>query len=247
MLVENDVFFLKIKQLYGEESFKKLQSSHIQVIGLGGVGSWVAESLVRSGIGELSLLDYDCVEASNVNRQIQADCSTLGQKKTLALGDRLIKINPNLKLHTIHDQITDDNCNHLIQAQADLIVEAIDQTWNKAQVLAHCFFNQISVVSSGGAGGKTDPFLIRADDLTLSYNDCLLSRVRKLLRTKLKLPREGKWGIDCVFSIEKVDRKENENLGTVSFVTGSFGFFMASVVVRKILNRVSCKGDLKQL
>ena len=149
--------FGALSRLYGNEGFARLQSSHIAVIGLGGVGSWVVEALARSGIGEMTLIDMDEVCLSNVNRQIHALDDTVGRSKAEVLSERITSISPNCAVHTKVCFFTESTAKSLLDSDYDMIVDTIDTTKNKCLLIAEARKRQLRLVTCGGAGGKLDP------------------------------------------------------------------------------------------
>lgn len=182
----------------------RLQKAHVVVAGLGGVGSWVAEALARSGIGKLSLIDMDHVALSNLNRQVHALHSTLGMAKIEAMAQRLRDISPAIEL-ALHDTFLSlDNLEQCIPGDCDGVADAIDQPVVKAALIAHLRQKRIPVVVCGAAGGRTDPLALRHADLALTTQDPLLARVRHHLRRQHGFPREvGRiFGVGAVYSVE---------------------------------------------
>ena len=232
--------FSGIERLYGIGSFARLTGSHVCVIGIGGVGSWATEALARSGVGRLTLIDLDHVAESNVNRQVHALTDTLGQAKVLAMRDRIAAIHPDCVVNCVEEFITPENIVSLIPA-CDAVVDAIDQVRAKAALIAHCRHAKIPLVTTGGAGGRTDPARVRVDDLSRTTQDALAAKVRALLRKEYGFPREKKFGIECVFSDEPtakpaacdVDEHGLHGLSCAGYgssvcVTAAFGFTAAA-------------------
>ena len=203
-------------RLYGAGALARFQAAHVAVIGIGGVGSWAAEALARSAIGEITLIDLDMLAESNVNRQIHALDPHFGQAKTSAMAGRIALINPACKVHGIEDFVTLDNLDALLNKNFSYLIDAIDHTRVKAAMIAWCLRRKIPLISAGAAGGKTDPTRIRIADLAQTQHDPLLARVRAVLRkdygfsqakannTKPKKPE--KFGVPAVFSDEAVRR-----------------------------------------
>jgi tRNA A37 threonylcarbamoyladenosine dehydratase len=196
-----------LERLYGAGALARAAKAHVVVVGIGGVGSWAAEALARSGIGRLTLIDLDHVAESNINRQIHALGSTLGAAKVLAMRERILAINPDCVVTPIEEFIDERNPPALIPA-CDAVIDAIDQVRAKAALIAHCHRAGIRIVTTGGAGGRTDPTRIEAIDLARTTQDALASKLRALLRKDYGFPREPKkkFGVDCVFSPEQVRR-----------------------------------------
>ncbi len=238
-----------IARLYGEQVLARLGGAHVCVIGIGGVGSWAAEALARSGVGRLTLIDLDHVAESNLNRQIHALESTLGQAKVLAMKDRIAAINPACAVATIEEFVTPDNVADLLP-RCDAVVDAIDQVRAKAALIAHCRRLGIPLVTTGGAGGKSDPAMIRVDDLARTTQDPLAAKLRAALRRDHGFTRDSsrKFGVDCVYSLEPVRRPESAacdvdepalqglncaGYGSSVCVTAGFGFAAASRVLAR--------------
>ena len=196
-----------IGRLYGSAALGRFQAAHVCVVGVGGVGSWVVEALARSAIGTITLIDLDNVAESNINRQIQALSSTLGQAKVSALAERVAQINPLCRVIQVEDFITPENLPEMIGAPGfSYVIDAIDSVKAKTALLAFCRARDIPVVTIGGAGGQVDPGKIEIRDLCRTEQEPLLSLVRKRLRQNFGFPRgtRNKFGIDAVFSMEPV-------------------------------------------
>lgn len=257
--------FDRMGRLVGDESMKKLLNTHVMVIGLGGVGSWAAESLTRSGFGKISVVDFDDVCITNANRQLHAVSGLVGKKKAQVMAERLRKINPQAQVQEHVTFYNKDTSEEILASKPDYIVDAIDNLTAKAHLLATCHERGIPVITSAGASARLDPLAIKLTDLAETHTDPLAHQMRKILRQKYNFPREGKFGIPCVFSDETPMMPEelhydngegfkcvcpqkmndlhscdNRRMiyGTASFVTGSFGLAMASWVVRQALASV---------
>lgn len=196
-----------VERLYGPGSLARLAAAHVCVVGIGGVGSWAAEALARSGVGRLTLIDLDHVAESNVNRQVHALTGTLGQAKVLAMAGRIAAIHPGCAVATVEDFVTAENTAQLLPA-CDAVIDAIDQVRAKAALVAHCRRAKIPLVTTGGAGGRRDPAMIRVDDLSRTVQDPLAAKLRARLRKEFGFPREPKkkFGVDCVYSLEPIAR-----------------------------------------
>lgn len=233
-----------IDRLYGAGSLARLAQAHACVIGIGGVGSWAAEALARSGVGRLTLIDLDHVAESNINRQVQALAGTLGQAKVQAMAERIAQINPACTVVCVEEFITPDNVASLLSA-CDVVLDCIDQVRPKAALVAHCRRNKIAVVTTGGAGGRTDPTRVRIDDLARTTQDALASKLRAMLRKDYGFTRDAKkkFGVPCVFSDEQIRRPQNSacdvdeaglhglncaGYGSSVAVTAGFGFAAAA-------------------
>jgi len=233
-----------IARLYGEAALDRLAGAHVCVVGIGGVGSWAVEALARSGVRRLTLIDLDHVAESNLNRQIHALEHTLGQAKVLAMKERIAGINPDCEVATIEEFVTTENAAALLPA-CDCLVDAIDQVRPKAALIAHCRAANIPVITTGAAGGKSDPAQIRIDDLSRTTQDPLAAKLRSTLRRDHGFPRDPKqkFGVECVYSLEPVQRPESAacdvdaaglqglscaGYGSSVCVTAGFGFAAAS-------------------
>ena len=193
-----------IGRLYTPEGLAKLRQSHVCVIGIGGVGSWAVEALARTGIGKITMIDMDDICITNINRQIHAMTGTVAQLKTEAMKGRVEKINPECVVEIIDDFITLENIPEYLNRGYDYVLDAIDSVRTKAALIAYCKRNKIKLITTGGAGGQTDPSQIQIADLSKTIQDPLASRVRSLLRKEYNFSQnpKRKFGIDCVFSTQ---------------------------------------------
>ncbi|WP_216663663.1 MULTISPECIES: ThiF family adenylyltransferase [unclassified Lentimicrobium] len=227
--------------LLGAEKIKKLHDSHVLIVGLGGVGAYAAEQIVRAGVGQVTIVDGDAVSESNRNRQMAALVSTLDQSKAKIMEQRLLDINPDLKITTINEYIKDERMEELLDHPYDYVVDAIDTLSPKIFLLYHCLQKELKVASSMGAGGKVDPSQVQIADISKSYNDKLARILRK------RLHRLGVYeGIKVVFSPEVVDesaviltegeQNKKTTVGTISYMPAIFGNFLSSIVIRDLMN-----------
>ncbi len=244
-----------LARLYGSAALPRLQAAHVCVVGVGGVGSWVAEGLARSGIGALTLIDLDDVCLTNVNRQLPALDGNIGRPKVEAIAERVKLINPHCQVTTVAEYFTAKTAETLLAGRYDWVVDAIDLMSNKALLIAECTRRGQPVLTVGSAGGRRDATRIRVSDLGGAHGDELLRQVRKKLRRDHGFAKgEGnQYGIPCVSSQEKPvypwadgtcssDPQEGSNLrldcatgfGTAVFITGAFGFAAAGEVVRRV-------------
>jgi tRNA threonylcarbamoyladenosine dehydratase len=241
-------------RLYGEPAMERLRKAHVCVIGIGGVGTWTAEALARSGVGTLTLIDMDDVCITNTNRQLPAMEGHIGRSKVTVMAERLRRINPECVVNEVHDFFTVTTAETLLSTRFDYVVDAIDDPAQKALMIVTCQERSIPIITVGGAGGRWDPTQIQVADLTKAFNDGLLRRVRKTLRRVHDYSRDGSpWDVACVFSRERAifptaegglcrtGRQSgnltldcNSGFGTASFVTGVYGFSAASLVVRTL-------------
>lgn len=250
-----------IERLYGRRALTAFRDSHIAVVGLGGVGSWAAEALTRSGIGTLTLIDMDDICVSNTNRQLHALTGQYGRTKTDAMADRLRAINPQADIRVHFGFLTLKNVQELIADDMTGVVDAIDSIKAKAALIAHCQRRKIPIICSGGAGGQMDPTQIQVADLSKTTQDPLLAKVRNLLRREYGFSRNPKrrFGIEAVYSLEQLTYPAPDGevclqkpvtegpvrldcasgFGAASPVTASFGLFAAS----RLLNRIARKAN----
>jgi tRNA A37 threonylcarbamoyladenosine dehydratase len=254
-MIDFEARFGAIQRLFGSDGCRRLRGAHVCVVGIGGVGSWAAEALARTGLGALTLVDLDEVCVSNVNRQIHALDSTVGRAKVDAMAERIRSINPDCRITGHVKFFTDSTADGLLSGGFSYVIDAIDSVTNKTVLLAECRKRAIPVVSCGGAGGRRDATQVRVADLANVTHDRLLAEVRKRLRRFHKFPNEGEpMSVDCVFSPEppvfaqgdgtvcetRSAAEEgtrlncNGGLGSATFVTGTFGFVAAGLAVQKI-------------
>ncbi|OOR99602.1 tRNA cyclic N6-threonylcarbamoyladenosine(37) synthase TcdA [Haemophilus paracuniculus] len=239
-----------IGRLYPPEGLAKLRQAHVCVIGIGGVGSWAVEALARSGIGKLTLIDMDDICVTNINRQIHAYTGQIGKLKTEAMKERVALINPECEVQIIDDFLTTDNLADYLQRGYDYVIDAIDSVRVKAALIAYCKRNKIKLITTGGAGGQTDPSQIQIADLSRTIQDPLAAKVRSLLRKEYHFSQnpKRKFGVDCVFSTQplifpkvgegcEISATMNcaNGFGAATMITATFGFFAVSRVIEKLL------------
>lgn len=253
-----DSRFSGIDRLYGAGSSARLARAHVAVVGLGGVGSWAAEALARSGIGALTLIDADEVCVSNVNRQSHALEGEFGRAKVDVVGARLRAINPQVLVQALAQFVTVGNLEELLGAGFDAVIDACDALRVKVAMIAFCRRRKIPIVVSGSAGGRSDPTLITARDLSKTEHDILLGLVRKKLRDDFGWTRNPKryFGVQAVFSRENVNYPQPDGsvcktrpgshegalkldcvggLGAAMHVTATFGMVAAARVIERLL------------
>ncbi|TAK90287.1 MAG: tRNA threonylcarbamoyladenosine dehydratase [Burkholderiaceae bacterium] len=201
-----------IARLYGSAGAARIAQAHVCVVGIGGVGSWTAESLARSGVGQLTLIDLDQVAESNLNRQIQALEDTLGMAKVDAMAQRIAQINPTCRVTCIEDFVGPENVAQIFATRFDWVVDASDQVLAKCAMLAHCAAHRQAIITLGAAGGKTDPTRIAVTDLSRTLQDPLLASVRARLRRHHGFPRgDKKFGLPSVYSSQPLIRPRLES------------------------------------
>ncbi|HAG16781.1 MAG TPA: tRNA threonylcarbamoyladenosine dehydratase [Bacteroidales bacterium] len=232
--------------LIGKEGLNLLAQKHVLVVGLGGVGAYAAEQLARAGIGELTIIDNDTIHPSNRNRQLLALKSTEGKSKVELMKNRLIDINPSICIHEIKEYIHDERIEEIVAHKYDYVVDAIDTLAPKIFLIQAALKNGHRLVSSMGAGGKTDPTKVQIADISKSFNDKLARILRK------RLHHLGVYdGFPVVFSTELIDPRsvifvegeanKKTTVGTISYMPAIFGNFMAAVVIRNLLKSLNEK------
>ncbi len=264
MLSENYLLrFAGLSRVYGQNALELLQQARFCIVGIGGVGSWAAEAAARSGIGHITLIDHDDIELSNINRQIHCLQNTLKQSKVEAMAQRIRQINPECECIAIDDMVTRSKLEAFNFSSFDYVIDAIDHVQHKMSLVHFLRRHKIKLVSTGGAGGLTDPTKIEVADLTRTFNDPLLAKVRSNLRYQLNYTRNPKrrFGIDCIFSSEQpvypaengtvsYEKPGSENqttldcgtgLGSFVGVTASFGFAAVSHAINRYLKTKCAK------
>lgn len=237
---ENNAWQSRTTLLIGEEKLHRLQQSTMLVVGLGGVGSFAAEFLVRAGVGKLCIVDGDVVDPSNRNRQLPALYSTQGKAKALVMKDRLLDINPNLKLEVVQAFLIPETFDELLQQSFDFVLDCIDSVTPKLSLIEKTLQRKYPLVSSMGAGGKMDPTLIKVADISMTYNCPFAQQVRKRLKKQNIYS-----GFETVFSPEVPDPTsllltdgsnfKKSAYGTISYIPAAFGGVCASVAIRSII------------
>lgn len=259
MNADFDRRFGGIARLYGAATLARFQRARVCVVGIGGVGSWAAEALARSGIGAITLIDLDNIAESNTNRQIHALEACFGQAKVTAMAERIRAINPTCELVEIEDFVAPENVASMLDGNFDVVIDAIDQVKTKVAMIAWCRDNRLPIIVAGGAGGKVDPTKIEVGDLSRTVQDPLLARVRSQLRKAHAFPRDPKkkFGVTAVFSSEPLRTLPNDSVcastpgarpntpqvssglncagfGSSVCVTASVGLFAASAALRHL-------------
>ena len=243
-----DQRFSGVAYALGEAAFECLQQSHVCVIGLGGVGSWVVEGLARSGVGALTLVDLDDICITNVNRQIQALEHTVGQSKADVLAERVVAINPACVVTVQRSFFTKSNAEKILATKFNLVVDAIDRVENKMELIAACVERDLALITVGSGGDRLDPLAIAVSDLAFTLYDPLLQCVRKQLRQKHCFPRGDKkrFSIPCVYAPKQrgprvkacadddspARKTCNDGLGSVVFMTATMGFIAVAEAVK---------------
>ena len=256
--------FDRIGRLVGDEGMRRLFGAHVMVVGVGGVGSFAAEALARSGVGRITLVDFDLICITNANRQIHTLKGMVGLEKSLVMADRVKQINPACTVEPLQTFYNAETAAEILAKEPDFVIDAIDNITAKCHLLAECRRREIPVVCSTGAAARMDPTQIRVTDLAHTTVDPLAKSVRRILREQYDFSRDRHkpFGIPAVYSAESpilpVDlhydggkgfrcvcphgengqhecEKRNRIDGTTGFVTGAFGLTAASVVVRSLM------------
>ncbi len=220
--------FSRTESLLGKEAIQKLQSAHVAVFGVGGVGGYVVEALARSGVGTLTLIDNDKVSLSNINRQIIALHSTIGKYKTEVAKARIADINPNAKVHTKELFVLPENISQIDFTAFDYVVDAIDTTSGKLAIIQSAKKNNVPVISAMGAGNKIDATSFCVKDISKT-SGCPLARV---MRRELK--KRGIENVKVVYSEEEAKKTEDGIVGSVAFVPSVAGLILAGEVIKDL-------------
>ena len=227
--------FIRTELLLGRENIEKLNKAKVAVFGIGGVGSYAAEALTRSGVSSIVLIDYDIIDISNINRQVHANFKTIGLKKVEVMRERLLDINPNMDIEIYYEMYTEENKEKLLQDDYDYVVDAIDMVSSKINLIESCNEMNIPIISAMGAGNKLDPTMLQIGDI-YETNTCPLAKVmRKELR------KRNIESLKVVWSKEK-PIKPNSKLegrkvspGSVAYVPSVCGLIIASEVIRDLI------------
>lgn len=217
--------------LIGKQGIEKLQSSHIAVFGVGGVGGYTCEMLVRAGIGEITIIDFDTVAMSNINRQIVALTSTVGQLKVDVFKSRLLDINPNLKVNVFPIKFCEDNIDLIFNKHYDYVVDAIDDLDNKILLIKTCHDKNIEIVSAMGAGNRCDIPAFEVSDVYKTYNDGLAKLIRKRLRSV------GVEKHNVVFT-KSVSQPKSHIVGSISYYPPMCGCTLSAFVINELLKGI---------
>jgi tRNA A37 threonylcarbamoyladenosine dehydratase len=229
--------------LIGKENLQKLRNAHVLIVGLGGVGSYCAEFIARAGVGKMTVVDGDIIDPTNRNRQLPALVSTQGMYKADYMEVRIKDINPEIEIHAIKTFLSPEKAHEIItSAEFDFVVDAIDSITPKLNLLIAAYRNKVNIISSGGAGGKTDVTQIKIADISKTHDCFFVKYVRK------RLKREKIYtGINVVFSPELQDKKalmltdggnfKRSAYGTISYMPAAFGGACANVVIQGIIGK----------
>ncbi len=250
-----------VARLYGNAALETFGNAHVAVIGIGGVGTWVAEGLARSGIGAITLIDLDDICVTNTNRQIHALSNTIGLDKTAVMAERIRAINPECQVRCIEDFVFPENVADYLgtaidQPALNYVVDACDNIVAKATIIAHCKRHKLPIITVGGAGGQLDPRLVTTGDLAKTIQCPLSAKLRNELRRRYHFSKNPKrrFGVECVYSTEQLRYPQADGsvcttkpqldgsikldcaggFGASVAVTATFGFVAVSRVLQKL-------------
>lgn len=250
-----------IDRLYGRGALARLAPAHVCVVGIGGVGSWAVEALVRSGVGRLTLVDADELCVTNSNRQLPALDGQFGRAKVEAMAERCRAISPAVEVHPVPRFLTPSNHQALLAQGFDLVLDACDSFRSKVEMIAWCRRNKQPIVTVGSAGGRADPTRVRVRDLSRTEHDAMLSLIRRKLRVEFNFPknRDRYFGVPAVYSLENVRYPQADGgvcgirptldgdaalkldcgagLGAAAHVTGAFAFAAVGKILETLLKR----------
>lgn len=248
-----------IDRLYGAGALARFTACRVAVVGMGGVGSWVVEALVRSGVGQLVLIDADDICVSNSNRQLPAHEGQFGRPKVVAMAERCRAINPLVQVEAVESFLTASNVAELLERDFDLVLDACDSFRSKVELIAWCRRRKLPLVVCGSAGGRLDPTQVRIRDLSRTEHDAMLALIRKKLRAEFNFPRSPQryFSVPAVYSLENVKYPQTDGsvcgvrpkvsgdaslkldcgagLGAATHVTGAFAFAMVSRALELLL------------
>ncbi len=251
--------FAGIDRLYGRGTVARLQRCHVAVIGMGGVGSWVVEALVRTGVGRLTLIDADDLCVSNTNRQLPALEGQYGRNKAEAMAERCRAINPDVDVDAVAAFVTPSNLDVMLDRGFDLVIDACDSFRSKVELIVWCRRRKLPVITVGAAGGRIDPTLVRVRDLSRTEHDAMLALIRRKLRAEFNFPKSPKryFGVSAIYSLENVRYPQPDGsvcglrpqlgpdaalnldcgsgLGAATHITGAFAFAAAGKAIELLL------------
>ena len=248
-----------IERLYETQGLASLEQAHFTVVGVGGVGTWVAEGFARSGVGTITLIDIDDICITNTNRQAHALQDTIGQAKVSAMAHRIKLINPDCIVNEIEDFVIADNVSQYLTQSMDIVIDATDSIPAKAAMIAYCKRNKINIITIGGAGGQIDPRSVTSGDLAKTIQDPLAAKLRSELRRQYNFSKNPKrrFGIECIYSTEQLRYPQGDGtvgkqklssesavkldcetgFGASVAVTGTFGFVAVAQAINKFLKQ----------
>ena len=241
--------FSGLNRLWGSGATQRLAQSHVVVVGVGGVGSWAVEALARSGVGRLTLIDFDQIAESNINRQIHALSETLGMAKVDALKTRIRSIHPGCEVDVIEDFVTPENIDQIMPSGLDALIDACDQFHAKQAMASWAIQHAKNFITVGAAGGKLHAQMVRVNDLSAVTHDPLLGRLRRELRKALGIAQASSMGVTCVYSQEPIRSDQScgieqtqssrdlscHGYGSFVGVTATFGLVAAGCAIEQLL------------
>jgi len=251
--------FAGIDRLYGAGTITHLSGCKVAVVGMGGVGSWIVEALVRSAVGHLSLIDADDICVSNTNRQLPAMAGQYGRNKAVAMAERCRAINPDVQVEAVESFLTPANMAELLDRGFDLVIDACDSFRVKVETIAWCRRRKLPMLTIGAAGGRTDPTLVRVRDVSRTEHDAMMALIRKKLRSEFNFPKSAKryFGVPAVYSLENVKYPQADGsvcgirpnlgpdealnldcgggLGAATHITGAFAFVAVGKALEMLL------------
>ncbi|MFZ2974126.1 MAG: tRNA cyclic N6-threonylcarbamoyladenosine(37) synthase TcdA [Ferribacterium limneticum] len=252
-IIDHERRFGGVSRLYGTVGAERLRQANVCIVGIGGVGSWSAEALARTGVGRIAVVDLDMVAESNTNRQIHALGEIYGKAKVDAIAERIRAINPDCEVSCIEDFVSPENVSCILDHNYSVVIDAIDQVRAKVAMITFCRRIKTPIIVAGAAGGQMDPTQVRIADLSQTVQDPLLAKVRSLLRREHGFPRDTKkkFGVSAVFSTEQLRYPETDTacdtdrgpaglncagFGSSICVTSVFGMAAAAQAIKQIVN-----------
>lgn len=238
--VTTDAWDSRTRRLLGDEAVERLARAKVGVVGAGGVGGYAVETLVRSGVGHIVIIDADNVAESNINRQLIALRSTVGEPKVSLFAQRCRDINPEVSVTAVKEFVTPENAANLIGTDADFVIDAIDTVAPKMAVIMHCLANRIPVISSMGAGGRIDPTKIGYFDISETREDGLARAVRqRLKKAGIRKPLKVVASTEAPCRravIELEEQNKRSSYGTIISIPAIFGIYLANYAIVKLIN-----------
>lgn len=229
----------RTRLMLGDEAYRRLADSHVAVVGVGGVGGYASEMLVRSGVGEITIIDSDVVSVTNINRQLVATHSQIGQSKVDLFKNRFYDINPSIKVNAYNVYLQAENLSLLINDSVDFVIDAIDTVAPKVALIEYCLEHDIKIISSMGAGGRMDPTLIRFSDIWATRDDGLAKAVRQRLKK-----HNCRKSLEVVCSLERPmshslielnEANKRSSFGTTATIPSIFGIYLANHVIKNLI------------
>lgn len=230
--------FYRTELLLGKEAMEKLDNSTVAVFGVGGVGSYTAEAMVRSGLGKIILIDYDIIDITNINRQVHANVKTVGRSKVEVMKERLLDINPKLKIEALMEKYNEDTKDFLLRKDYDYVVDAIDMVSSKIDLITTCKSMGISIISSMGAGNKLSPTMLQVGDI-YDTRTCPLAKVmRRELRKRDIKSLKVIWSEETPIKVNLETSKLRKAVpGSIAFVPPVAGLIIASEVIKDLISK----------